>query len=245
MEGDAAMTKPHEHWEVMPHGKLAPIDEGILTVEGRIHMPLVNLPRRMTVVRLRDSRLVIWSAIALNDAAMTTLEAFGRPAFLVVPNDHHRLDAKAWKNRYPQLTVVAPVGARDRIADVVPVDTTSPDFDDADVTFVTVPGTRGHEAALVVRKGTGTTLVLNDLVANIHASSGIEGWLLRLGGVAGDDAQIPRVVKLALVKDVADLRAQLLEWAELPALRRIVVSHGELIENAPQAVLRKLVESLS
>ena len=62
------MTRPHEHWKVMPHGKLAPVDEGILTVEGRIHMPLVNLPRRMTVVRLRDSRLVIWSAIALDEA---------------------------------------------------------------------------------------------------------------------------------------------------------------------------------
>ena len=238
------MTKPHEHWEVLPHGKLEPIDDGILTVEGRIHMPLVDLPRRMTVVRLPDSRLVIWSAIALDDAGMATLEAFGRPAFLVVPNDHHRLDAKAWQNRFPQLSVVAPAGARDKIAEVVPVDTTAPDFGDADVTFVTVAGTRGHEAALVVRRATGTTLVLNDLVGNIRGSAGIEGWLLRLAGFAGDDAQIPRVVKAALVKDVADLRAQLHEWAELPALRRIVVSHGELIEHAPQAALRKLAESL-
>ena len=95
------------------------------------------------------------------------------------------------------------------------VDTTSPDFGDPGVTFVTVPGTREHEAALVVRRKRGTTLVLNDLVGNIHAASGIDGWLLRLAGFAGDDAQIPRVVKMALVKDAADLRAQLLEWAEL------------------------------
>ena len=86
MEGDATMTRPHEHWEVMPHGRLAPIDDGILAVEGRIRMPLGDLPRRMTVVRLRDSRLVVWSAITLDDAAMATLEAFGRPGFLVVPN---------------------------------------------------------------------------------------------------------------------------------------------------------------
>ena len=239
------MTRPNENWNVLPHGKLTPMDDGMLTVEGRIKMPLMDLPRRMTVVRLHDSRLVVWSAIALDDAAMATFEAFGRPAFLVVPNDHHRLDAKAWKNRYPELKVIAPEGAREKIADVVAVDTTSPDFGDPGVTFVTVPGTREHEAALVVRKERGTTLVLNDLVGNIHAASGIDGWLLRLAGFAGDDAQIPRVVKMALVKDAADLRAQLLEWAELPGLRRIIVSHGEPIESEPQRTLRDLAASLA
>ena len=239
------MTRPNENWNVLPHGKLTPIDDGMLTVEGRIKMPLMDLPRRMTVVRLHDSRLVVWSAIALDDAAMATFEAFGRPAFLVVPNDHHRLDAKAWKNRYPELKVIAPEGAREKIADVVAVDMTSPDFGDPGVTFVTVPGTREHEAALVVRKERGTTLVLNDLVGNIHAASGIDGWLLRLAGFAGDDAQIPRVVKMALVKDAADLRAQLLEWAELPGLRRIIVSHGDPIESEPQRTLRDLAASLA
>jgi len=239
------MTRPNENWNVLPHGKLTPIDDGMLTVEGRIKMPLMDLPRRMTVVRLHDSRLVVWSAIALDDAAMATFEAFGRPAFLVVPNDHHRLDAKAWKNRYPELKVIAPEGAREKIANVVAVDTTSPDFGDPGVTFVTVPGTRAHEAALVVRRERGTTLVLNDLVGNIHAASGIDGWLLRLAGFAGDDAQIPRVVKMALVKDAADLRAQLLEWAELPGLRRIIVSHGDPIEREPQRTLRDLAASLA
>ena len=239
------MTRLNENWNVLPHGKLTPIDDGMLTVEGRIKMPLMDLPRRMTVVRLHDSRLVVWSAIALDDAAMATFEAFGRPAFLVVPNDHHRLDAKAWKNRYPELKVIAPEGAREKIADVVAVDMTSPDFGDPGVTFVTVPGTRAHEAALVVRRERGTTLVLNDLVGNIHAASGIDGWLLRLAGFAGDDAQIPRVVKMALVKDAADLRAQLLEWAELPGLRRIIVSHGDPIESEPQRTLRDLAASLA
>src|SRR6185503_13326996 len=168
-----------------PHGKLSRIDDRILTVVGEIHMPLMNLPRRMTVVRLSDGRLVIWSAIALDENGMATLEAFGRPAFLIVPNDHHRLDARAWKDRYPELKVIAPEGARERIADVVAVDTTSPDFGDPGVTFVTVPGTRAHEAALVVRRERGTTLVLNDLVGNIHDASGIDGWLLRLAGFAG------------------------------------------------------------
>src|SRR4029453_16485173 len=105
---------------------------------------------------------------------------FGRPAFLVVPNDHHRLDAKAWKERYPQLRVVAPNGSRAKVEQVVRVDTTAPDFGDSRVCFLTVPGTREREAALLVSTSSGTTLVLNDLVGNIPRKSGIAGWLLGL-----------------------------------------------------------------
>jgi len=207
-------------------------------------MPLGNFPRRMTVVRLRDSRLVIWSAIALDEKEMATLESFGRPAFLIVPNDHHRLDAKAWKDRYPEVRVVAPQGSREKVEEVVPVDTTAPDFADPSVQFVTVAGTRDREAALVVRTANGTTLVLNDLVGNIREASGISGWLLGLAGFAGKSARIPRVVKLNLVKDAKALRAQLLQWAEISPLKRILVAHGEPIESNPQQTLRDLAGSL-
>jgi hypothetical protein len=239
------MPKTHRHWKVLPHDKLSEIDDGILTVVGRIRMPLGSFPRRMTVVRLADSRLVVWSAIALDEKEMATLEAFGRPAFLIVPNDHHRLDAKAWKDRYPQMQIVAPKGSRAKVEQVVPVDTTAPDFGVPDVRFVTVPGTHDREAALVVHTPNGTTLVLNDLIGNIRDGSGIGGWLLRLAGFAGRAAQIPRVVKLNLVKDANALRSQLLQWAEMESLKRILVSHGEPIERNPKKTLSDLAGSLS
>jgi hypothetical protein len=149
---ETAMTKALQEWKVLPHGKLTQIDENILTVVGAIHMPLTDLPRRMTVVRLNDGRLVVFSAIALDGDEMRALEDYGRPAFLVVPNDHHRLDAKIWKDRYPTIEVVAPEGSREKVDQVVHVDTTDPRFDDPNVQFVTVPGTRGHEAARRARR---------------------------------------------------------------------------------------------
>jgi hypothetical protein len=148
------MTQPFKQWTVLPHGKLSQIDDNILTVVGEIHMPLMDLPRRMTVVRLTDSRLVVWSAIALDEDEMVALEAYGHPAYLIVPSDKHRLDAKIWKDRYPELRVVAPEGARAKVEEAVAVDTVAPSFDDPDLQFVTVPGTRGREAALVVRTPT-------------------------------------------------------------------------------------------
>lgn len=239
------MTQPFTQWKVLPHGKLSEIDDNILTVTGEIHMPLMDLPRRMTVVRLNDSRLVIFSAIALDDDEMAALEGYGRPAFLIVPSDKHRLDAKIWKDRYPLMQVATPEGARVKVEETVHIDTVAPRFDDPNLQFMAVPGTRGHEAALVVRTKNGTTLVLNDLVGNIRNESGFGGWLLRLAGFAGEEPHIPKVVKMMLVEDTAALRAQLLEWAEIESLKRILVSHGSPIEDNPRQTLRDLARSLA
>ena len=238
------MSKPFETWKVLPHGKLTEIGDNVLTVVGTIHMPLGEFPRRMTVVRLHDGRLVIYSAIALDDDEMRALERYGQPAFLVVPGDHHRLDARIWKQRYPHMQVAAPAGALGMVQEVVPVDTVAPRFDDLDVQWITVPGTREHEAALLVRGRDGKTLVLNDIVANIRHEHGFGGWLMRRMGFAGDEPAIPGVRKFAMIKDADALREQLLDWSEIADLRRILVSHGEPIVDNPRGVLRELAESL-
>jgi hypothetical protein len=238
------MTVAFKTWKVLPHGKLTEIDKNILTVVGEIPMPVGQFRRRMTVVRLNDGRLVIFSAISLQDDEMRALEAYGQPAFLIVPNDHHRLDAKAWKDRYPDIVVVAPEGARAKVEEAVQVDTSRVDFGDEAVQLIDVPGTRAHEAALVITGPTGTTLVLNDVVANIQGEKGFGGWLLRMMKFAGDEPQIPIPVKAAIVDDKAALRAQLLSWADLPFLKRILVSHGASIEADPSGALRRLAASL-
>ena len=238
------MVQAYQSWTVQPHDKLVAVDPRIRTVVGYLKMPLARLPRRMTVVRLRDGRLVVYSAIALRDAEMAELEGFGRPAFLVVPSDKHRLDARAWKDRYPDLVVVAPRGGGERVADVVMVDSTSPDFGDPDVRFVVVPGTGENEAALVVKTGERTTIVLNDLIGNIRGARGVGGWFLRLMGFAGEEPHVPGIVKRLLVKDRAAVREQFLLWAKDPSVERVVVSHGDIIDAHARDALMKLAESL-
>ena len=238
------MSKPFTEWKVLPHSKLTAIEDDILTVVGDIPMPVANMKRRMTVVRLRDRRLVIFSAVALDEEEMRALEDFGEPAFLIVPNDHHRLDSKIWKDRYPAMQVITPQGAREGVEKVVHVDATSADFGDPDTALMTVPGTREHEAALEVRRPNGTTLVLNDVVGNMRNISGFGGWLLRMMGFAGDKPRVPLVIKVAMIHDKTALAVQLRRWAELPALKRILVSHGSAIEDDPRGALRELAVSL-
>lgn len=239
-----AIMKPFEHWTVLPHGRLTQIEPNLLTVTGDVKMPLAHLQRRMTVARLTDGRLVVFSAIALDEDEMRELERYGTPAFLVVPNDHHRLDARAWKERYPDMQVVAPEGAREKVGEIVPVDSTAPDFGDPSVRYVTVAGTQNGEAALLVKADGGTTLVVNDLIGNLPHGQGVGGWLLRTMEFAGDEPHIPKPVKFAMIEDADAVRAQLLEWAGIESLTRIVVSHGEPIESDPRQALRELAATL-
>jgi hypothetical protein len=238
------MTASFQTWKVLPHGKLTEVDENILTVVGEIPMPIGGLQRRMTVVRLTDGRLVIFSAISLDEDEMQALEDYGRPAYLIVPNSHHRLDAKTWKDRYPDIQVITPKGARPKVEDAVPVDATSADFGDDNVLLIDVSGTRSLESALLITGTHGTTLVLNDVVANIRDEKGFGGWLLRMMNFAGDGPQVPIPIRAAIVSDKAALSEQLLRWADIPSLKRILVSHGSAIETDPCGALRQLAASL-
>ena len=238
------MSAPLESWKVLPHGQLTAVDSNLWTVTGVIRMPVGEFERRMTVARLRDGGLVVYSAIALDEPQMAQLDGLGRMAWLVVPGDDHRLDAKPWLQRYPTMHVAAPAGAREKALEVVPVESTAPDFGDPDIRWITVPGTREHEAALTVRGARGTTLVVNDLIANLRHEHGFSGWMLRLMGFAGDEPNIPGVRRLAMIKDAGALAGQLLAWSEIADLRCILVSHGEPIVDDPRGELRRLSESL-
>lgn len=238
------MPKPFTEWTVLPHGKLSRLDDNLLSVSGEIHMPIGDFPRRMTVVRLHSGKLVIYSAIALDDAEMRALEDFGEVSFLIVPNDIHRLDARIWKDRYPELTVIAPAGVRKKVEAVVPVDCTTIDFDDPRVQYLTVPGTEDHEAALVVRTWSGTTLVLNDLIWNLEDRPGFGGWIFRVLGLTGSEPRIPTVVELHQIRDKGALKAQLEAWARIDDLNRIIVSHGAIVSREPAAVLTRLAQAL-
>ena len=239
------MAKLNHEWKVLPHGPVKAVDDRIVTVEGDIPMPLGKFPRRMTVVGLSRNRSAIFSAIPLSEAGMRKVEEVGKPSFLIVPNGHHRLDAGAWKKRYPKLKVLCPPGAEKAVKEAVAVDSTQDVLTDKHVDFVIVEGTGAAEAALVVRRDGGTTLVVNDIVANVRHPQGLGAKIMaRLFGFGVKRPQVPRVVKRALVKDGKDLASQLRDWSEIPGLQRLIPSHGDIIPR-PAESLRRLSKSLT
>lgn len=228
-----------------PHAPLIAIADRLLTVEGEIPMPLGRFPRRMTIVGLTGNRTALFSPVALDEPAMQQVEALGEPAFLIIPNGFHRRDSRIFKQRYPRARVLAPPGARTRVEKAVPVDATEDILDDPDCTFLIVSGTGEAESALLVRRPDGMTLVVNDIISHVRHPKGLGAKIMvRLFRFGVHGPAMAREVEQLLVQDRAALATAMRAWADLPNLRLIIPSHGDIMDSDPSTVLRKMAAKL-
>ncbi len=231
------MAKAYTEWNVLSHGPIVKLAENLWWVEGSL--PGMSLKRTMTMVRLADGKLVIHNGIALEPAAMAEIESWGTPAFLIVPNPAHRLDAPAFKKRYPSLRVFTPKNARRKVEEVVAVDGTYEEFPkNESVQFETLHGVAEAEGAMIVRSADGVTLVLNDAVFNMDRKRDPLGFFFTTLFGSAPGPRVSRLAKLLLIKDKSALRADLERFARLPELTRLVVSHEKVAhgQDAAQAL---------
>lgn len=233
------MPKVHEHWTVDTHGPLEKLGENLYTVTGKLDMPFGETTRRMTIAKLASGRLVVYSPIALDEIEMQKIEALGAPAYMIVPRANHRMDIKGWKERYPEILVIAPAAVKEHIEEVVAVDQTRADFGDPRVVLETVPGTGEQEMSLMVETDGGKTLAVADLIFNLPPTDGLAGLGLKILGFGPGHPKQPKLVKLGLIKDEDAMKAQMLAWANDVSLVRILPAHGVPIDN-PRDVLREI-----
>ena len=233
------MPKAFAEWRVLPHGPIVRLADNLWWVEGSL--PGMSLKRTMTIARADDGRLFIHNGIALGDEAMAEIEAWGAPAVLVVPSGIHRLDAAAYKRRYPQLQVVAPRGSRKAVGEVVAVDATYDDFPAEEaVRFETLDGVKAAEGAMIVRSADGVTVVLNDAVFNMDRKRDVLGFLFTTIMGSAPGPRVSRLAKLLLVGDKKALREHLERLARLPGLTRLIVAHEKVAsgDDAAAALLQ-------
>src|SRR5258705_9801059 len=158
------MAKCFTSWTVLAHEPIEKHSENLWSVSG--NMPGGN-QRRMSIARRADGQLVIHNAIALGEAEMKELEAFGKPAFLVVPNGFHRQDSVIYKQRYPEISVLCPQAARKKVSQVVEVAGHLDQLPkDPNVELFHLRGMAEREGAIRVRSKDGIGLVFNDTLLN-------------------------------------------------------------------------------
>jgi hypothetical protein len=229
-------------WKVLQHGPIEAVSERLRVVEGAL--PGMPLKRVMSAIKLDDGSLVIHSAIALDPSTQKELEAWGTPKLLLVPNPWHRLDAPAYKTRYPALQIYCPEGARKRVGKAVPVDGSYEALPPmAPLTVRYLDGVAEREGYLELHDDAGTTLIFNDAVFNQPHLPGGFGFVYKLIGSSGGPRVTP-LIKLAIVKDHRSLRAHLEKLADTPSLRRVIMSHGARVESDCGAFLRQVAATL-
>jgi hypothetical protein len=232
------MAKCFETWTVLPHGPIEKLSENLWRVEGTMNDGKIK--RVMTIARMKDGRLVIHNAIALEPELQAEIEAFGTPAAIVVPNGFHRQDAKIYKDRYPAASVYAPTKALKKVAQIVPV---AGDYDaapkDDTVRLVHLDGCKGTEGALEVKSADGVTVVFNDTICNIPKRGGLAGFFMAPTG----QISVPRFSRWLLIKDKGAFTRHVNSWAK-PDLKRIIVSHGPMVTDRAADTLKTVTAAL-
>jgi len=235
----------YREWTVLPHGRWHELAENLRYVEGTLPGEMNGWPRTMTAIRRADGTLVLHSAVALEEPAMAELEAWGRPAILVVPNGSHRTDAYVFKQRYPDLRIHCPINNRANVEKVVPVDGSYDDFPaDETVRAEHLDGVNGWEGVLHVRSRDGVTLVFGDVITWLPdlpepARSYVEPF-----GFIGPEPKIGDMARDDLVRDGDALAAHLERLASIPDLVRIIPGHGEPIRDGVRKALRDVGRSV-
>ena len=242
MQNAAAQEKIE--WVVLPHDPIQQLSENLWRIEGAL--PRFSMRRVMTVVRLQDGRLLIHSAIAMDEASMARLEAWGEPAILLIPHVRHRMDAPRYKQRYPALRVYAPPAVMSKAAEVVAVDGTFADVSlDASASLPLLDGTGESEAALTVHSSDGTSIVVTEVIFDLEPPKSVLGRAaIKLAGF-GPGPRVTPIVKFEMVKDKAALAAHFERLANTPDLVRLIVGHSRMSEGPAAAVsLRQAAASL-
>jgi hypothetical protein len=228
--------KTFEQWTVLPHDPIQKLGSNLWRVSGTMG----KIQRQMVLARMRDGRVVIHNAIALDEPEMKELEAWGRPSILFVPNSFHRQDAKIWKQRYPGLQVVTPAAARKKVAGVVPVDLTIEQAPSDDTVKLSPLAGCAAEGVLEVRTDGALTTVFTDAILNLPKRSGLIGLALAPTG----QASCPRFARILWLKDRKAFCRQL-ETLAGDGLRRVLFGHGAPAEgDAAPAALRNAASLL-
>lgn len=242
---------PDTTWRAPPHDPIQQLADNLWVVEGDV--PGMQLRRLMVLVRLADGGLLIHNGICLDEPAMAQIESFGKPAWLVVCNAWHRIDAARFKARYPQLKVICPRDAKQRVEEVVPVDATyadTPAIGDPNtaggVWFEHYAGRKQMEGATFVRSADGVTAVFGDSLFNLPHGKGAFWFIYGriLGATGGPRVTLIMRVVMAIFGFRAGYKNWLLQTAERQDLVRLVPGHGRVMTSDASGILQQVAATL-
>lgn len=237
------MAKPRP-WIEASHGPLTQLADGLWHVDATLE--LLPIGRRMVILRMGDGTIGIHGAVSCNRETLAAIEALGSVRSIIVPSGHHRMDAPAWKARFPDAKVVAMPASQARVAALVPVDGdygALPTGGGA-VSWQALDGVPAEGVFRHRAPDGAVTIVFNDAFMNLPDSlPGVKGWVVKLVGSTGGP-KVTNTAKWFIVKDRPAYAAHLRRLADTPGLARLVPAHGAILTDDPAGALRRAADGL-
>ena len=207
-------------------GPLTPFAEGIWVDTAPVRFLGMQLTTTMTVLRLGDGNLLLYSPVALTQARQSAIEALGPVAHLYAPNLFHHRWIGEWAAAFPSARLHAPVGLAKKRGDLridrIHNAAREPAFAGV-LEELPIDGFRLEESVVVYRPA--CTLVVADLVHNVGRTQ--HRWTNFYSQTMGfyDRVALSRMIRWTAFTDRAAARRSLDELLALP-FDRLIVGHG-------------------
>jgi hypothetical protein len=196
----------------------------------------IDFARNVTVLRLRNQRLLIHSSAPFSAADVERIMQFGKPAWLIDATLLHDSFAKHGRAAFPNIPYLAPPGFSEvsRI-DTQPLCPAPPEWS-GQIDVLPIEGTRKGEYAFFHRAS--RTLIVADLTFNFPPDT--RGWprffvrhimgLPQLRGVS--------VFFKMLISDRKAFERSINKLLELD-FTRMIVAHRDAVEADPKSILKQ------
>jgi hypothetical protein len=216
---------------------LAPIADGVWVASDPVRIVGMPLTTTMTVLRLGDAGLLLYSPVAMTPERRAAVAALGPVAHLYAPNLYHHRWIAEWAAAFPAARLHAPARLGDKRRDlrIDRVHGAGPDAAFAGVVDeLRIDGFRLDESVLVYRPA--RTLVVADLVHNVGRPR--QRWARLYTRTMGfyDRVALSRMLRWTCFSDRAAARRSIDELLARP-IDRLVVGHGEPLASGAREAL--------
>lgn len=197
----------------------------------------VRLRARTSIVRLDDGRLLVHSPAPPSDSLMKQMAGLGKVSWLVVPNCFHHLGTPEAAAAFPDAKVLGPKSAAARNSKLrIDVDIQDPKFTEAvpECALFPLAGVPFLDETLLYHRPTETLFGADAVLWADEKDHWSFRFAARLTSCFKRVSVPPDVRKKVVDKAAATRSLQALQ--SLP-IKRIIIAHGNIIEEAPMAQL--------
>ncbi len=227
---------------------LRPFGEEIWIADGAAtEVAGFRYPTRMAVIRLPDGGLFVWSPIQLSEALSAQVDALGAVRYLIAPNALHHLFLDAWKRAYPDASLYAAPGLRERRPDLAfdaDLEDRPPSAWAEAIDQVVMRGNLITTEVVFFHRLSGAAL-FTDLIQHFGPGwfTGWRGIVARLDLLVAPEPSVPRKFRTAFVGRRA-ARAALAHIQAWP-VDKVLMAHGTPVEKEGKAFIRRAFRWLS
>jgi Domain of unknown function (DUF4336) len=196
-------------------------------------------PTRMAIIRLRKDGLFVWSPIRLSETLRREVDSLGVVRHLVAPNSLHHLFLQDWRQAYPEATLYAAPGLRQRRRDLEfdadLVDQPPAEWSD-EIDQVLIRGNRITTETVFFHRRSRTVL-FTDLLQQFPPNwfRGWRGLIARLDLMTCPTPSVPRKFRLAF-NDRKAARGALRRIISWPS-DNVVMAHGDPVQGDGQSFI--------